>query len=301
MDHRTLGKTGLQVSPIGIGLAEIGKLSPDEKSGIEILLNTALDSGVNILDTAALYGISEEMIGETVSRRRDEYVLATKCGQDDPGRYPWTRESVENDIDASLRRLKTDHVDILQLHSCGVDVLERGEVIDALLKARDDGKTRFVGYSGDNEAAAWAVESGIFDTLQTSYNVVDQKARKTTLPAARAAGMGVIIKRPITNGIFGNPAADESSTKRFSIMSARAAAMSAGGPIPGAPDDRILLCLGFTMAREEVDVAIVGTMNPEHLKSNIRLFEEQIPISEVAVEELYRRFDQLGDDWEGLI
>lgn len=301
MEYRDLGSTGLRVSPIGIGLAEIGKLSADEKSGIETLLNTALDSGVNILDTAALYGINEEMIGETVSGRRDEYVLATKCGQDDPDRYPWTAESVQADINTSLRRLKTDHVDILQLHSCPLEVLERGEVIDVLTKAREEGKTRFIGYSGDNEAAAWAVRSGLFDTLQTSYNVVDQRARTATLPAARAAGMGVIIKRPITNGIFANPAADESSTKRFSIMSERAAAMSAYGPIPGAPDDRILLCLGFTMAREEVDVAIVGTTSPEHLKSNIRLFEEQIPISAVAVDELYRRFDQLGDDWEGLI
>ncbi len=301
MDYRMLGNTGLQVSPIGIGLAEIGKLSRDEKSGVETLLNTALDFGVNILDTAALYGISEEMIGETVSGRRDEYVLATKCGQDDPGHYPWTRESVQLDIDTSLRRLNTDHVDILQLHSCDLEVLERGEVIDVLLKARDDGKTQFVGYSGDNDAAAWAVESGVFDTLQTSYNVVDQNARKKTLPAARVAGMGVIVKRPITNGIFANPAADESSTKRFSIMSDRAAAILAGGPIPGSPDDRILLCLGFTMAREDIDVAIVGTTNPEHLKSNIRLFEEQIPISKVVVEELYRRFDELGDDWEGLI
>ncbi len=126
MDYRELGSTGLQVSPIGIGLAEIGKLSPDEKTGIETLLNTALDSGVNVLDTAALYGISEEMVGETVSGRRDEFVLATKCGQDDPDRYPWTAESVQNDIETSLKRLQTDHVDILQLHSCPVDVLERG-------------------------------------------------------------------------------------------------------------------------------------------------------------------------------
>ena len=199
------------------------------------------------------------------------------AGPGDPGRCPWTGESVESDNDGSLRRLKTDHVDILQLHSCGVDVLERGEVIDALLKARDDGKARFVGYSGDNEAAAWAVESGVFDTLQTSYNVVDQRARKATLPAARAAGMGVIVKRPITNGIFGNPAADESSTKRFSIMSARAAAMSAGGPIREAPDDRILLCLGFTMARVEVDFAVVGATKPGHVTVSLRLSSAQIP------------------------
>ncbi len=191
-------------------------------------------------------------------------------------------------------------MDILQLHSCDLDVLQRGEVIEVLLKAKKEGKTRFVGYSGDNEAAAWAIESGLFDTLQTSYNVVDQKARKTTLPAAVKAGMGIIVKRPIANSIFGNPAANESSTKRFSIISERSAAMSAAGPIPEAPEDRVLLCLGFTMARKEIDVAIIVTTNPEHLKSNIQLFEDQMPISDVAVEELYRRFDQLGDDWEGL-
>ncbi len=182
MNYRVLGNTGLQVSPIGIGLSEIGTLSRSQETGIETLLNTALDSGVNLLDTAALYGISEEMVGKTVSTRRDEYLLATKCGQDNPGIYPWTRESVQHDIDTSLRRLNTDYVDILQLHSCDLDVLQRGEVIEVLLKAKKEGKTRFVGYSGDNAAAAWAIESGLFDTLQTSYNVVDQKARIPLCP-----------------------------------------------------------------------------------------------------------------------
>ncbi len=85
MNYRVLGNTGLQISPIGIGLSEIGTLSRSQETGIETLLNTALDSGVNLLDTAALYGISEEMVGKTVSTRRDEYLLATKCGQDNPG------------------------------------------------------------------------------------------------------------------------------------------------------------------------------------------------------------------------
>ena len=129
-----------------------------------MVLNTALDNGVNLLDTAACYGNSEELIGDAVSSRRDEYILATKAGHaagDETGEA-WTGPTVARSIDRSLRRLKTDHVDIVQLHSCDVDVLEKGEVIRALEDAREAGKTRFISYSGDEEAAAWAVDSGIF-------------------------------------------------------------------------------------------------------------------------------------------
>ena len=134
-----------------------------------------------------------------------EYVLATKCGHVTGGYQgkEWTAQTVTDSIDRSLVRLKTDYVDIVQLHSCGVDVLERGEVIEALLAAKQAGKMRFAGYSGDNEAAAWAIASGHFDTLQTSFNLTDQRARTRLFPQAEEAGMGVIVKRPIANGAWG--------------------------------------------------------------------------------------------------
>ena len=300
MNRRPLGNTGLEVSKLGIGLAEIGMhLSPAEQSRAAVVLNTALDNGVNLLDTAACYGNSEELIGDAVSHRRDEYILATKCGHvagDEKGEA-WTGPTVARSIDRSLRRLKTDRVDIVQLHSCAVDVLEKGEVIRALEDAREAGKTRFISYSGDNEAAAWAVDSGIFATLQTTLNLVDQNARRGLLEAAHNAGMGVIIKRPIANGIWGGGTDQPRATSRYDDINERVMAMMNAGPVAGAPDDRILLALGFTFAHPQVDTAIVGTTNPDHLLSNIELINSGLGLADGVVEELYRRFDSLGADW----
>jgi aryl-alcohol dehydrogenase-like predicted oxidoreductase len=298
MDRRVLGKTGLEVGRLGVGLAEIGfQLTFDDVARAAQVLNTALDAGVNFLDTAACYGISEELIGRTVAHRRGEFVLATKCGHVASGYEgeDWTAQTVRDSIERSLVRLRTDHLDLVQLHSCDVDVLERGEVIQVLLDAQQAGKTRFVGYSGDNESALWAVESGIFDTLQTSFNLVDQRARTHLFPKAKAQDMGIIAKRPIANGAWGAP---ESPSEYADAYFERAQQMAALGPIPGAPDHRILLSLGFTFAHDDVDVMIVGTQNPDHMQANLKWVETALPITAEAVEELHRRFEQLGAQWE---
>ncbi len=300
MERRILGKTGLEVSRLGLGLAQIGAFPLDDADRVGALIHAALDNGINFLDTAASYRNSEELIGRAVSHRRGEYVLATKCGHW-AAEAPWTAGTVREHIDRSLQRLRTDCVDLVQIHSCGVDVLERGEVIGALLEARDAGKTRFVGYSGDNEAAGWAVDSGLFDTLQTSFNVVDQRARTRLFPYARKANVGVIVKRTIANATWGGSTATAGTTVQFSKMYERVEKMMSLGPIPGAPDHRILTALGFTLARSEIDVALVGTTNPEHLVDNIRLVENEMPIAEEVVAEFCRRFDEVGGDWAQLI
>jgi hypothetical protein len=213
--------------------------------------------------------------------------LSTKAGHlagDDDGRA-WTAETVRDSVERSLRRLRTDHLDVVHLHSCGVDVLERGDVIQALQDARQAGKTRYIGYSGDNESAAWAVESGLFDTLQTSYNLVDQRARVGLFARAQEQGMGIIAKRPIANGAWG------------AEYHRRAQIVAQEGPIPGTPDNDILLALGFTLAHHAVDTAIVGTGNPDHMRANIRLVEQELPLADETVEELQKRFDRLGVDW----
>jgi hypothetical protein len=288
MEMKTLGKTGLNVSRLGAGLAEMGHLTDVSVAGR--LLNTALDAGINFLDTSACYGDSEVLIGKTIADRRDEYYLATKAGHVTDGYdgEAWTAQTVRDSIDRSLRRMHTDHLDLVQLHSCGVDVLERGEVIDALLDAKQSGKVRFIGYSGDNEAAVWAIASGYFDTLQTSFNLLDQEPLDDILPKAEAAGIGIIIKRPIANAVWGSPEGSGRETYR-----ARAQAMQAQGPIPGAPQDPIALALGFLLAHGEVDTAIVGTADPEHMQANIEIVERDLPISSEAVETLHRRFKQL--------
>ncbi len=298
----------MAVSRLGVGLAEIGEeLTMEDIDQAGRVLNLALDGGINFLDTASSYFISEELIGRTVANRRDEYFLATKCGRFPGGTSDelWTAEKIEETIDRSLTRMKTDHVDLVQLHSCGVDVLRRGEAAEALLEAKCAGKTRFIGYSGDNEAAVCAVESGVFDTLQTSFSLVDQQARERLFGPARARGMGIIVKRPIANGAWGidrspseglnyNPHYADEYFRRSQLMAEM-------GPLPGAPDDRILLALGFVLAHPEVDTAILGTRDPGHMAGNIEMAENRLPISGEAVEELRRRFDELGSEWPQLL
>ena len=235
MKKNKLGKTGLEVSCLGAGLSEIGyRLTRAEEAQAASVLNAALDGGINFLDTAACYNISEELIGRTIAHRRDEYILATKAGHVTGGYVgqEWTARTVTDSIERSLVRMKTDRLDIVQLHSCGVDVLAKGEVIEALVAAKQAGKTRFIGYSGDNEAAVWAIESGHFDTLQTSFNLVDQRARTRLFPLAKAKEMGIIVKRPIANGAWG---AAQSPSGYADQYFQRAQVMAGLGDLPDAP------------------------------------------------------------------
>ena len=191
MEKRQLGKTDMHVTRLGVGLSEIGFGGISEEVAADVL-NAALDGGINFLDTAECYNVSEELVGKAVSHRRSEYFLATKTGHVSGGYagQEWTAQTVSDSIDRSLKRMKTDYVDLMQLHSCGIDILEKGDVIKVLQKAKQDGKTRYIGYSGDNDAAMWAVNSGLFDTLQTSFNLVEQKARFGLFEKAKAQGYG---------------------------------------------------------------------------------------------------------------
>lgn len=297
MEKRQLGKTDMHVTRLGVGLSEIGFGGVSEEIAAEVL-NAALDGGINFLDTAECYNDSEVLVGQAVSHRRSEYFLATKTGHVSGGYVgqEWTTKTVSDSIDRSLKRMKTDYVDLMQLHSCSIDVLEKGDVIEVLQRAKQEGKTRYIGYSGDNEAALWAVGSGLFDTLQTSFNLVDQKARFGLLQKAKEKGMGIIIKRPIANGAWG---AAKSPSGYADAYFERSQNMLALGDIPEAPRNRILLALGFTLAHEEVDVTIVGTKTPRYMQSNISMLNE-LPMSKVAIAALYRRFEQLGQDWPQL-
>ncbi len=300
MEKVPFGNTGLTVTRLGVGLSELGELglTPDDVKTAGDVLNSALDGGINLLDTAACYDNSEELVGRTVSNRRDEYVLASKCGHVAGGYQgkDWDRKTVEDSIDRSLKRLQTDHVDIMQLHSCGIDVLERGEVIEALVRAREAGKIRFVSYSGDNDDALWVVDSGHFDSLQTSFSVVDQHARtRGVLANAAAKGMGIIIKRPIANAVWN---ADRSTSSYADEYFRRAQAMASEGPIPNEPDDRILTSLGFVFSHPQPHTAILGTSNPAHMRSNIQMVNEGLDVPDDVVAEIHRRFDSLGSDWE---
>ena len=299
MDTRLLGRTNLVVSRLGIGLTEVGKeVGLDDEARAARLLNGALDAGITFLDTAACYGWSETWIGRAIAHRRNEYVLATKCGHvvgPDGLRTPsqdgaWTNETIAHSVERSLRLLKTDHVDLLLLHSCGMDVLQRGDVIRALQDAKSAGKTRCIGYSGDGEAAQWAVTSGQFDALETTYNLVCQEARDGLFGLLNATDVGLIAKRPIANGVWGAGALPLYCPPQDLQ---RARAMAAGGAIPGAPDNHIHLALGFVLAHDEVDTAIVGSAKLEHVQENVAWLDSGGRLAPSVVAELYRRFDAM--------
>ena len=300
MEKTPLGNTGLEVTRLGMGLSEIGdyELTQEGVDTVAAVLNAALDGGINFLDTAACYGNSEELVGRAVSGRRDEFVLASKCGHSRDGFEwgDWDRRTIEASIDRSLQRLQTDHIDVMQLHTCELADLERGEVIEALLEAKQAGKVRFAGYSGDNEEALWAVESGHFDTLQTSFSLVDQRARTwETLQKADENGMGVIIKRPIGNAVW---RASQSTSGYADEYFRRAQELAAMGDLPDEPEDRIETSLGFTFSHPQVDTAILGTQNRDHMLANVRMVESGLNVPESVVAELQARFDRAGADWE---
>jgi aryl-alcohol dehydrogenase-like predicted oxidoreductase len=204
MEYRKLGKTGMNVSVLGFGGSEIG-YEHIALAAAKKLLNEALDLGLNVIDTAECYATSEELIGEAVGKRRKDYYLLTKCGHESGWSSPdWRAESLLRSIQRSLKRLKTDHVDLIQLHSCSEAELRKGTVIDTLKRARERGYTRFIGYSGDSQAALCAIECGEFDTLQTSVSIADQEALDLFLPLAEKHNVGVIAKRPVANVAWHN-------------------------------------------------------------------------------------------------
>ena len=305
MEPTALGKTGLEITRLGIGLSEIGSIlsAEDEKTASDVL-NSALDNGINFLDTAACYGLSEEFIGKAIPTRRDEYVLASKAGHYVPRGEgeDWTYDLVTESIERSLTLMKTDHLDLIQLHSCVVEVLEKGDVIRAIQDAKQAGKVNHIGYSGDNENAKWAVDSGLFETLQTSYSLVDQGARANLFPGVVEQGMGLIIKRPIGNAVWGratdpNPYWHMPSSYTEEYFR-RGVEMAKAGPVEDAPDNDIELAMGFTLSRPEVSTVIVGTLNPRHLESNVQMAGGGLSISDAAIADLERRYDAIGSDWE---
>ncbi len=187
MQQRDFGNTGLTVSALGLGAGQVGGASLDE-SAAATLLNAALDGGVTLIDTARGYGLSEERIGRHLAHRRAEFVLSTKVGYGITGHADWAGGCIAAGIDEALARLRTDVIDIVHLHSCPLDTLRAGEVIDALLRARAQGKLRIAAYSGENDELAWAVQSGYFGSVECSVNLFDQGSLQTVLPRATAAG-----------------------------------------------------------------------------------------------------------------
>src|ERR1035438_6219095 len=191
MEYREFGNTGLNVSAIGLGTTHLGKATFSDQDA-EKLLNRIVDLGITLIDTAKAYGEAERRIGMYLSHRRNEIVISTKAGKDYDYIPEFKYQDILSDIDRSLKLLKTDRIDILHLHSCSKEDLEKGEAILALEKAKEQGKIRLMAYSGENEALSYAISTGRFDSIQCSVNICDQRAMGDQIPEARIKGLGII-------------------------------------------------------------------------------------------------------------
>src|SRR6266849_7103849 len=231
MEQRRLGKTDMVASVLGFGGSEIG-------------------------------------YQRALGPRRREFHLFTKCGHARGwGRADWRPAPLLASIERSLRRLETDYLDLIQLHSCSLDELRQGDAIAALERARERGWARYIGYSGDGAAARYAVECGRFDTLQTSISVADQEAIDLTLPLARAGQVGVIAKRPLANVAWSYQRKPESYYEDYWRRLRRLDYPF----LRGAPATAVGTALRFTLSVPGVHTAIVGTAKPERWQENAAL------------------------------
>ena len=271
MVTRTLGRTGLDVTQLGYGAMELR--GPKTWSGRDVseedcerILNAVLDAGINFIDTAYDYGLSEERIGRHISSRRNEYFLATKCGCDPRDRgdhietvHTWTRDNLLRNIEGSLERMKTDHVDILQLHNPSPDDVVEGGLIDALKEIQERKLTRFVGISTTLPDLVEYVPPGVFDTFQIPYSCL-QPVHHEAISQAADSGAGIIIRGGIARG---GPAGELALPERTNLWKAAELDELCGDVSPSN------LILRYTLTHPHCDTTIVGTLNEEHLAANL--------------------------------
>ena len=306
MEKRPFGKTGFHVTPLGFGAAPAAILKAEQQR-VAQMLNELLDSGMNLIDTAAGYPGSEEFLGNYISHRRGDFVLVSKCGRADEelqGEH-WSAKLIGQSIDRSLRRLKTDRIDVMLLHSCDLETLKKGEALGALVEARNAGKIRFAGYSGDNEAAAWAADQPDVAVIETSISIADQINIDMVLPKTRANDIGVLAKRPIANAAWKQIEQQEgfyqsyarAYTDRLRQMQLQPRDLG----FNGAPDDAWPeIALRFTLSQPGVHCAIIGTTKPENARRN-REYVEKGPLPPQVIEKIrsaFRAADPSGS-WRG--
>ena len=264
-----LGRTGLKVTQLGFGAMELrgagyGAGRQIGETQCERILHAVLDAGINFIDTSVDYGLSEERIGRHISRRRNEYVLATKCGCDPvdkggQGRHVWTRDHLFRNIEGSLQRLRTDHVDVLQLHGPEPEHVRAGGLVEAMLDIQAQGMTRFIGISTVLPELCQFLKMGAFDTFQVPYSCL-QRGHHKTITAVAEAGCGVIVRGGIGHG---GPESDLPQRVRFDLWEKAGLTEMLEGMTPAE------LILRYTLSHPHCHTAIVGTLNVEHLAANV--------------------------------
>jgi aryl-alcohol dehydrogenase-like predicted oxidoreductase len=304
---RTLGRTGADVTILGYGAMELrgGPRGPevgDEDAGR--LLNAVLDGGINLIDTSPDYGGSEELIGRHIGHRRDEFFLASKCGclielpTDVPPPYPhdYSPANVRADVEQSLRRLRTDRLDLVQVHmSPSKATLEENHTVETLRTLATEGKIRFIGMSGILPNLPEHIAMNVFDVFQIPYSAV-QRDHEDLITAAAAASAGTLIRGGAARG-----AASEDKNWRTGPLSQPAGVGQRNWASSGIEDlikdaglTNMEFMLRFTLSHPGLSSTIVGTANPAHLAANIATAECG-PLPEDLYEEAKKRLQPAND------
>jgi aryl-alcohol dehydrogenase-like predicted oxidoreductase len=294
MQRRPFGQTGLEVPVLGFGAMQAGDPRLDEAAAAR-LLNHALDLGLALIDSARSYGLSEERIGRHLAGRRDEFVLSTKVGYGVVGIPDCTYDSVRAGVYAARDRLRTDVIDVVHLHSCGVDLLEAGEVIRALEDCAAAGRLRVVAYSGDAAPLRYAIASGRFGSVQASVNPCEPQVSRV-LREARACGLGTIAKRTLAGRPWAAPVPPGDPVhaeywRRHALLRSE---------LDVEPEDWDALALRYAAYEPGVDCVIVGGTDPCHLERNLAAVAAGPP--EESVRAAIRAAQQkVGSGWQGLV
>ena len=281
-----LGRTGLEVTRLGYGGMELRgtdhfpRLTAAESS---TLLNAVLDNGITYIDTSPDYGYSEQLIGEHISHRRDEFFLASKCGcpveaPDTPHEqrkpHDFSRANIRAGVEQSLRLMKTDYLDVVQFHvSPARDVLEANDSVAELLKLKEEGKLRFIGMSGTIPELADHIAMGVFDVFQVPYSLVERE-HEDLIHQAAAAGAGIVIRGGVSRGFA---AKDESIIdeypdflqQAYRARYRRLQETDISDLLDGMTPMEFML--RFTISNPDMTTTIIGTANPDHLINNVQV------------------------------
>jgi hypothetical protein len=263
MEKRTLGKTGWSLSAISFGAIKLSRISLNE---CDALLNRALDSGINFIDTADCYGDSEEKIGQVLKKRRREFYLSTKVDERD-------RAGVRAKLDRCLRRLRTEWIDLLFFHDVRGGEYERifsTGGLEELQKARQKGEITHIGISIHNNLAMMrqAVESGVFSVLMVAYSALDEdRLTPDLLPLAAAKEVGLIAMKPLAGGRLADIPAGGWDAARFH------------GESPAQ------IALRYVLSNPHICCAIPGMMARNELEENLRVGRRPRKLSAEEIKE----------------
>ena len=293
----TLGRTALDVTRLGYGAMEVrgpriwgGRTVSEEQA--RTILNAVLDAGINFIDTSNDYGRSEEFIGKYIAGRRDEYILATKCGctvvrrddTTDDTPHVWTRENLFRGLEESLKRMKTDHVDIMQLHNPPVEATEAGDLVEVLQEMRRQGKTRFIGISTTLPHLPTYLSWGVFDTFQIPYSALERE-HEEWITQSRQSDIGTIIRGGVARGEPGEGLGNADRWAKFEEAEL--------DELREPDESRSAFMLRFSLSHPYVDTIIAGTLQPEHLAENVAAVQRGLLSPEVYAQ-AKRRLDRVG-------